>query len=232
VATEIALAMMLLIGAGLLLRSFLRLRGVDPGFRTDHTLCLTIDLTPAKYPKPHDQAAFFQQAAERIGGIAGVQSVGLSTSLDLEGGGSSLSGVQIEGSSEAFKSDSRTINSDYFRTLGIPLSKGRVFTESDREGKPAVAIVNESFARRYFPEVDCVGKRVKFRDWMTIVGVVGDVRGYNSKRGTVPMLYFSYLQDGSSHMRLLVRTSGDPIRWAAGVRSKIASVDKDQPPMA
>jgi putative ABC transport system permease protein len=230
VVSEIALAMVLLIGAGLLLKSFLRLRGVDPGFRTDHTLCLTIDLTPAKYPKPHDQTAFFQQVAERIRGIAGVQSVGLSTSLDLDGGGSSLSGVQIEGRSEDFDTDCRTVNSDYFRTLGIPLVKGRIFTESDREGMPAVAIVNESFARRHFPEADCVGKRVKFRLWMTIVGVVGDVRGYNLKRATVPLMYFSYLQDGSPHMRLLVRTAGDPIKWAAAVRSQIASVDKEQPP--
>ena len=114
--------------------------------------------------------------------------------------------------------------------MGIPLIKGRYFTGLDREEMPGVVIINETFARRFFPNEDCLGKRVRFRKWMTIVGVVGDVRGYSLQRETKPTMYRSYLQDGSSHMRLLVRTVGDPIKWAAAVRSQIASIDKDQPP--
>jgi putative ABC transport system permease protein len=231
VVSEIALAMVLLIGAGLLLRSFLRLRGVDPGFRTDHTLCLTIDLTPAKYPKPQDQARFFKRVIEQLNILAGVQSVGASSSLDFYGSsGGTISGVQVEGRPEPFDTGWTTVSADYFRTMGIPLLNGRSFSESDREGMPGVIIVNETFARRFFPNADCLGKRVKVHDWRTIVGVVGDVRGYGVTRETTPTIYCSYLQDGQSHMRLLVRTSGDPIRWAAAVRSQIASVDKDQPP--
>ena len=234
VVFEVALAMVLLIGAGLLFRSFLRLRGMDTGFRSDRILSLKMDLTTSKYRSPTNQAAFFQEVMERIRGLNGVQSVAGGSSLPADSGYSyTESGVAIQGWPEAVTVDYSAVSADYFRTLGIPILQGRYFTDADREGRPGVAIVNEAFARHYFPEGNCLGRKIENwnqkNDWLTIVGVVGDVRGWQDSEAS-PGMYLSYLQAGESHMELLVRTVGDPHGVAAAVRSQIAGVDKDQPP--
>jgi putative ABC transport system permease protein len=234
IVCETALAMVLLVGAGLLFRSFLRVRGIDPGFKSEHTLSLTIDLTLSKYPTPKDQTRFFQQVIEGIKRIEGVQLVGGSGCPPLGGRLNSESGLAVEGRSEqidlAFVAK---VSPDYFRTMKIPLKQGRYFGEGDREGSPSVAIVNETFARRYFPNEMCLGKRVESwvhkNDWLTIVGVVGDVRGWVEIEPN-PEIYLPYLQAGEPYMTLLVHTAGNPMLWAGAVRSQIASVDKDQPP--
>jgi len=149
------------------------------------------------------------------------------------------SGVTIEG----HRSDSSdrmeriafaAVSSDYFRTMDIPLRRGRFFSESDGEGAPGVAIVNESFVRRYFPDEDPLGKRVETpfqrNEFLTIVGVVGDVRQMGLDKEGDPQIYRSYLQAGTSFMSLMVRTTGDPMKMASAVCSRIASVDRDQPP--
>jgi putative ABC transport system permease protein len=128
-----------------------------------------------------------------------------------------------------------SVSPDYFRTMGIPLVQGAYFGDGDRGGSPSVAIVNESFARRYFPGEVCVGRRVESliqkNEWMTIVGIVGDVRGLiGLEREPEPEIYLPYLQAGDPSMTLLVRTAGNPMHWAAAVRGQVASVDKDQPP--
>ena len=233
VVCEVALAMVLLIGAGLLFRSFLRLSGIDMGFRLDRILCLNIDVTPAKYPRARDQATFFKQAMERTKSLAGVQSVAGSTSAPFEGY-YALADLKIEGQPDSNSTISWTVaSSDYFHTLGIPLIQGRYFADSDREGEQMVAIVNQSFARRYFPAGNCLGRRVESwvhkNEWLNIVGVVGDVRP-DQETDASPEIYLSYLQAGQPHMTLVVRTAGDPMNLAAAVRSQIASVDKDQPP--
>jgi len=233
VVFEVALAMVLLIGGGLLFRSFLRLRGMDTGFKSDHVLSFTINLTTSKYPKPRDQAAFFQQVMERIRRLAGVESVGANTCAPL-GNSLATAPLNIEGQPESDSTISwGAVSSDYFRTLGIPLLRGRYFTDSDREGPSAVAIVNRSFTRRYFPDGNYLGRRVESwvqkNDWLTIVGVVGDVRPDLESEAS-PEMYLPYLQAGEDHMMLLVRTAGNPMNLAAAVRSQIASVDKDQPP--
>jgi putative ABC transport system permease protein len=234
IVCETALAMVLLVGAGLLFRSFLRVRGIDPGFKSEHTLSLAIDLTPSKYPTPKDQARFFQQVIEGIKRIEGVQLVGASGCPPLGNRLNSVSDLAVEGRSEkisiAFVSN---VSPDYFRTMKIPLKQGRYFGEGDRDGSPSVAIVNESFARRYFPNEMCLGRRVENwvhkNDWLTIVGVVGDVRGW-VEREPNPEIYLPYLQAGEPYMTLLVHTAGNPMLWAGAVRRQIASVDKDQPP--
>ena len=229
VVFEVALAMVLLIGAGLLFRSFLRLRGFDTGFRSDRILAVSINLTITKYPKPQDQALFFTQVMERLRGLPGVQSVAAGTTLPSESAGGSEQAT-IEGRPEAVTLWYRTVSSDYFRTLGVPLLEGRFLTDADREGAPSVAVVNESFARRYFPDGDGVGKRVgSLNDWTTIVGIVADVRPWLETEAS-PEIYISYLQTATPFMDLALRTSGDPKRLAAAVRSQIASVDKEQPP--
>jgi putative ABC transport system permease protein len=235
VVFEVALAMVLLIGAGLLFRSFLRLRGMDTGFRSDRILSLSIDLTTSKYPTPRDQAAFFREVIEKIRGLRQVESVAAGNSLPSETAGASATGVAIEGRPETANIVFRTVSSDYFRTLGIPLLQGRYFTDADREGSPSVAIVNESFARLYFREGNCLGRRVEDWDrknaWTTIVGVVADVRPWLETEVS-PEMYLSYLQAGEPRMDIAVRTLGHPHSLAAEVRSQIASVDRDQPPYA
>ena len=234
VVSETALAMVLLVGAGLLLRSFLRVLEIDLGFKPEHTLCVSIDLTLSKYPTPKDQARFFQQVIEGIKSWEGVQSVAGSGMPPLGNRTGTVTGFAVEGRSEEIGGASFDIISpDYFRTMGIPLKQGRYFGDNDRDGMPGVAIVNETFARRYFPNEICLGRRVSSwvhkKDWLTIVGIVGDTR-HRVEKEPSPQIYVPYLQDGQPFMTLLIRTAGDPRLWEGAVRRQIASVDKDQPP--
>ena len=231
--SETALTMVLLVGAGLLFRSFLRARGIDLGFKSEHTLFLSVDLTLSKYPTPRDQAKFFEQVIEGIKSLDGVQWVGGSGCPPLGNRSNSVSDLAVDGRSEkipiAFVAN---ISPDYFRAMGISLKQGRYFGDADRDGAPSVAIVNESFARRYFPNEICLGRRldswVHKNDWLTIVGVVGDVRAW-AEADPRPQIYVPYLQAGEPYMTLLVHTAGNPRLWEGAVRRQIASVDKDQP---
>jgi putative ABC transport system permease protein len=238
VIAEVAIALVLLIGAGLLLRSMLLLQRVDPGFRLGNILCMTIDLTPSKYPKPRDQASYFQRVIERVQALPGVQSAALSACVPLGHFGMQMSGVEVEG--RPAPEDDRdqrisfnVVSSDYFRTMNISLRAGRYFSEADSEGAPGVAIVSEAFARSYFQNENPIGRQLKTpfqrNEWLTIVGVVGDVHQEGLDRQAQPQLYRSYLQAGTQFMALVVRTSGDPLKIAPAVRSQVMSVDRDQP---
>ena len=234
IISETSLALVLLVGAGLLVRSFMRVRGIDMGFKFEHTLSMDIDLTPSKYPTSRDQSRFFQQVMERIKGLGGVESVGGSSGPPLGGYTSSISDLTLQGRPEQIPTTIYAmVSPDYFRTMGIPLMQGRNFTDADREGSPSVVIVNETFAHRYLPGENCLGRKIESwiqkNDWLTIVGVVGDVRSSAESEPT-PEVYLPYLQVGSPHMTLLVRTAGDPMHWAAALRNQVATVDKDQPP--
>jgi putative ABC transport system permease protein len=225
--------LVLLVGAGLLVKSFLRVRGIDMGFKSEHTLSLAMDLSPSKYPAPRDQSRFFQQVIEGIKRLGGVESVGGSSGAPLGGNTSSMTGLTLQGRQEELPTTFYSLVSpDYFRTMEIPLLQGRNFADADREGSPSVVIVNESFARRYLPGENCLGRKIESwiqkNDWLTIVGVVGDVRPW-ADREPAPEMYLPYLQAGEPHMTLLVRTAGDPRHWAAAVRNQVASIDKDQP---
>ena len=209
---ETALAMTLVVGAGLLVKSFLRVRGIDMGFKADHTLSMTIALTPSKYPTPRDQAKFFQQVIEGIRGVTGIQSVGASSGAPSGGSLDSISGLTLQGRQEkladAFYS---MVSPDYFRSMGIPLLQGRYFNDADREGSPTVVMVNETFARLYLPGENCLGRKIESwiqkNDWLTIVGVVGDVRSWADSEPT-PEMYLPYLQVGSPHTTLLCARRG------------------------
>ncbi|HXX23065.1 MAG TPA: ABC transporter permease [Terriglobia bacterium] len=231
--SETALAMVLLVGAGLLFRSFMRVLGIDLGFKPERTLSLTVDLTLSKYPTPNQQARFFEQVIDGIRSLEGVRSVAGSGMPPLGGRSGTVTGLVVEGRSEEIRTASFAIISpDYFRTMGIPLRQGRDFGDRDRDGMPSVAIVNESFARRYFPNEVCLGRRVGSwvhkKDWLTIVGIVGDTRHWAEKEPD-PQIYVPYLQDGQPYMTLLVHTAGNPRLWEGAVRRQVASVDKDQP---
>jgi putative ABC transport system permease protein len=182
----------------LLLKSFLLMRGIDPGYRSDRILTLNVNLTHSQYPAPAEQTRFFQQAVERIRALPGVQAVGAGTSLPLGGWSMSVSGLTIEGKPDA---DDRVsvvmVSPDYLRTLAIPLVQGRYLADSDREGSPSIVMLNESFARHFFPGENCLGRRIqnlgRKTDWMTIVGVVRDIRPWPEEAAT-PEMYVSYLQ--------------------------------------
>jgi putative ABC transport system permease protein len=238
VIAEVAIALVLLIGAGLLLRSLLLLQRVDPGFQPGNILCMTIDLTPSKYPKPHDRALYFKQVLDRVQGLPGVQSAALSACIPLGHFGLSMSGFEIEGrptrdGDRGEEASFNVVSSDYFRTMKIGLRAGRWFSESDAEGAPGVAIVSEAFVRAYFQNESPIGRQLKTpfqrNEWLTIVGVADDIRQDGLDREAGPQVYRSYLQAATQFMALAVRTSADPMKMASAVRGQVMSVDRDQP---
>jgi putative ABC transport system permease protein len=235
VMAEIALACVLLLGAGLLTRSYARLHGVDLGFHSDRILSLTLVPTRSRYPDAASQAAYFEQVIERVGSLVGVEAVGADASLPLSQFSMSCS-LEIEGRPRAEGTRDEPINcdivnADYFSAMGIPLKKGRLFTEQDRSGSPLAVVVSEGFCRRHLASQEPIGTRIQClgKDWSTIVGVVGDVHQWGPATEIRPQVYHCYLQTGCEMMSLAVRTAGDPLNLATAVRSCIRSVDKDQP---
>ncbi|HYG33730.1 MAG TPA: ABC transporter permease [Clostridia bacterium] len=242
VILETALALVLVFGAGLLVKSFLELRSVDPGFRPDHILSLSIRPSKVSYPTVSSQADFFKEVIERLRQLPGVAAVGANMSLPLTSLEVNVSGLQIEGRPPDAVENQVTrlgvVNDDYFQAMGIPLKKGRTFSEHDRSGSPPVVLINEKFAQRYFGGEDPIGKHVGWMnsgktDWCAIVGVVGDERN-DMMHPAEPRVYRCYLQAaqagmGLDFMSLAIRTLGEPTKLARAVRSQIWTVDKDQP---
>jgi putative ABC transport system permease protein len=232
---ETALALVLLVGAGLLFRSFLQVRGIDMGFKSRNILSMTIDLTPSQYTTPKAQAAFFEQVMERIRGLEGVQAVAGSSCPPLGNRSTSVTtALAVEGHSiDVPEASATAVSTDYFRAMGIPLMQGRNFTEADRATSPSVAVVDESFARRYCPGGKCLGGRigswVRRKDMLTIVGIVANARD-SAEAEPTPKMYLPFAQASGAYMTVLVRTAGNPRFWTAAVRAQVASVDKNQPP--
>jgi putative ABC transport system permease protein len=236
VITEVALALVLLIGAGLLIKSFMRLRGLDIGFRPEGLLTMRVPLPQAKYPTRQHRVAFYDEALGRIRALPGVQSASVITSVPLTVRGGS-NGFLIEGRPDLVDdkiplANYRVIDADYFRTQGIPLLAGRTFTEQDNQNSEPVVIVSQNLAQKYWPGQDPLGKRIRMGEpWITVVGVVQTVK--NQLVGEPrPHLYIPYRQPHFNFFPpqdLIVRTSGDPLSLAASVRREIWAIDKDQP---
>lgn len=237
VVTEVALSLVLLVGAGLLIKSFWGLLNTDPGFAIDRVLALTLPLSSTQYPQPEDRARFFQQVVRRVSEVPGVEAVGLTDQLPL-GGNESIFDFNIEGRPTAAPGSVPTagyqgVSPDYFRTLNISLREGRVFTDADKADAPQVVVVNEAFARRYFPGEDPVGKRLlptgSRRPPREIIGVVADTRHQDLSAAAYPDVYSSFLQDPSSTMEMVVRTkTADPNEVAPAVRAAIRELSRDQ----
>jgi len=238
VISEIALALLLLVGAGLLARSFVRLMSVDPGLDPRNVLTMDIMLPRGKY-QPPQQAAFFQQLLERLRALPGVQSAGAVYPLPLSGAEEGM-GFGIEGRPPATPGERRNagprwVSPDYFKALKIQLLKGRVFTESDGAEAPLVLVINEAMARQYWPNEDPIGGRVAFNGlgnqpiWREIVGVVKDVRHTALDTESKPQMYFPFTQFPSPFMTLVARTDGDPLSLVAAARSQVQAIDRDQP---
>jgi putative ABC transport system permease protein len=240
VVSEVALSLVLLVGAGLLAKSFLRLQSVNPGFTPDHLLTATLELPRAKYEDDASKSQFFRQVVERAGALPGVEAAGAISHLPLSGK-EELDGFSIEGRTDPIEAsliqtaDFRVITPDYFRAMRIPLLKGRFFNEQDRASTTYSAIIDESFARRFFPGEDPLGKRIdedgsrNRRGFAVIVGVVGGVKHTDVKAEARPAMYVPAEQSPWETMTLVVRSSGDPTALAAALREEVSAVDKDQP---
>ena len=238
VVCEIALTLILLVAAGLLANSFIRLQNVDPGFRVDQVTMVMLPVPQSKYPDGKRQAAFYQRVLEAIERRPEIQSAAILFPSPIEGANANGT-FSIEGQPAAKRADRPfaalgSVSTNYFKTLGIPLIEGRTFTEQDREPAPAVAIVNATLARRYFPGQDPIGKRVRFGDsgdddWITIVGVAGDSRNVGLNEPPTPLLYLPYHRFPLAFMSIAARSAAGAGVVASIVRSELKNIDPEMP---
>jgi len=241
VVIEVAVALTLLVGAGLLIQTFVRLRNLDPGFNPENVLTVTTNLPRGKYGELPQRTAFYQQVLERIRALPGVTSAACTTAAPLawKGGGS---GIAAEGRQTPATGNTvlhRQISPDYFQTMGIPLRQGRRFNEQDGPESLPVAVINETMARQFWPnENNVLGKRFKlgFHDspnpWITVVGIAGDVKekGLDAPAPSemyLPFQQISYFSFAPNN--LVIRKVGDPLNLVAAVRQAVWAVDRDQP---
>jgi len=243
VASEIALAVLLLVGSGLLLRSFSRLQDVPPGFQADHLLVADIPLSQTAYSKPEQRYQFFDRLVERAKALPGVRSAGAASFLPVSGGGSvihfNITGHPPKTPHDYVAAGYRTVTPNYLETLGVPLLRGRMLTPGDNDKAPAVVVINASMAAKYFPNENPLGKRLQLgatpdKDvpTMEIVGVIGDVR---PGLGVDPQteMYLPYRQADLIlpvfQLSVVLRTAADPQLQTAALRSALGEIDPNQP---
>ncbi|MGE5205669.1 MAG: ADOP family duplicated permease [Chlamydiota bacterium] len=245
-AAEVALALVLLAGSGLLLRSFVLLSSVDPGFNPHNLLTAHINLPESKYATREQQRAFLQHILQRLRGLPGVEAAGVANALPL-GGYAGESAVRFEGEAPlppgaAPSVPVTSVSPDYFRSLGIPLIAGRVFREDDGTHADLPIIVNRSFVRRFFPNQDALGKRVRVGapnwPWRSVIGIVGDVRHLGLNHDSEPQLYLPYAASAGDLLAanqsllaaaLTVRSQTSPLELARPLRRQVAEADPDLP---
>jgi putative ABC transport system permease protein len=243
VVTEIALAMMLMVGAGLLMRSFARLQDVEPGFLPTHLLVADLPLSPTEYAKPQQRFQFFDRLLDRARALPRVTSVGAASFLPVSGGGSvihfNIYGHPPKSAHEYVAAGYRTITPNYLETLGVPLLKGRTICEEDRENAPPVVVLNATMARTFFHDENPLGKHIqlgalpdKDTPWMEVVGVVGDVR---PGLGVDPQaeMYLPYRQADAVlpvyQLSVVLRTTIDPMAEASALTGAVREIDSNQP---
>jgi len=235
---QFGLATVLLIGAGLLGGSLLRVLSVNPGFNPDHLLTLQVFLSPVKYPERDSKSAItLHEMLENIRTLPGVRSAGLVNALPITGGPGTefvIEGRPTPRLGEEPGADIRVADPQYFSTMGIPLVAGRVFTEHDSAASARVVLINQTLARKFWPSENPLGQRITMKDWgppLTgeIVGVVGDVKTNGLDEQVGPMIYWSYYQFGLVFNSFVVRTESDPLLMVSAVKSRIWLVDKNQP---
>ena len=243
VVAEVALSLVLLCGAGLLVRSFWILAHVDPGFRTGHVVQAGVGLSPVRYPDAQRRRSYYAQAIEKIGALPGVTGVGAVNRLPLGSPANNVVYLEVEGQpaplpGSATMVDRRVATPQYFQIMGIPLIGGRGFTRQDGSGAPLVAIVNRAMAKRFWPDGDPIGRRVRIglqvqgqnaSPWLAIVGVVGDVRHRGLDMDPNPEFYVPYEQASVQGMVLVARTDGDPRPLVEGVRTQLRALDREEP---
>ncbi|HEV8037497.1 MAG TPA: ABC transporter permease [Bryobacteraceae bacterium] len=235
---QISLALLLLTGAGLLIRSFQQLLHVDPGFQSNNLLSMELRLPQSRYDTPAKLAAFETQLLERIRELSGVVTVGAVNSLPIAGfQGASIISIEGRPSSKSLAAGmlvgQRVASPDYFRTMHTPFLAGRDFTTRDTQGATPAAIINQALAARYFPGEDPLGKRIKIdeagEEWQTIVGITASMHHSGLSADADPEIFSPYLQGPWNTMAFVVRTRGNPEDLAAAVRSQLWVIDKEQP---
>jgi putative ABC transport system permease protein len=237
VTSEVALSLVLLIGAGLLIKSFWRLQHIDPGVDVDNLLTLQLSLPQSEYAKEEQTRSFYQQLVERVKTIPGVQSAGAVNILPLGGGFSCDSFKRDDQPAQPGQepcAEYRSITPDYFRTMGVSLVEGRQFAERDNQDGAQVAIINETFARQFFPDVNPIGMRVTPDTGKAvsreIVGVVEDVKHFGLDKEAAPELYIPHAQDPwPRSMTVVLRASSDAAGLITAVRAEVWAINKDLP---
>jgi putative ABC transport system permease protein len=235
VAAQIALTLVLAVGATLLLRSLGRLREVDPGFSPAQVVSLHLAIPRQKYGTDAEVARFCARVLERVRALAGVESAAMVNRLPLAGG-IQMGGIEVEGVDARrlgiSSTDWRTVTPDYFRTMGIPLREGRDFAESDVEDRPPVGVIDERLARAAWPGQSALGRRFRHAPglpWTTIVGVVGHIRHDRLDEDSRPQVYWNYRQRAQDRMALAVKTRGETQALASSLIAVVRSVDPEQP---
>jgi putative ABC transport system permease protein len=237
VVVEVASALVLLVSAGLLIKSFWQLQMIDPGFNPDNALTVSVALPRSKYPEENQRVAFFQQLIEEARALPGVNAAGVSSSIPLVN--DSVLGFGVQGrpplpTGAGQSTNFYAVSGDYFKAMGIQLLRGRLFTERDTRDSSHVAVINETMARKIFPDEDPIGKRITFdsgednSDWFEIVGIVGDVKQYGLDETTPMQTYEPYTQQPQTSMTLVVRSAGEPTNLTAAIRNAVLQIDKEQ----
>ena len=239
VVTEVALALTLLVGAGLLIKSFSRISAVDPGFQSGNLLTFSITLPRAKYPSDTARIAFYDRVLAEFKTLPGVSSVGATSVLPFGGGWSTSSfdieGYQVPDNTPGPWGDIRSVSPDFAVTLGIPQQRGRFINDADRPGAPPVVVIDEELARRYFPNANPIGRRITFNrgapqtTWITIIGVVGHAAHEGLDAEKRIQVYFPFRQSGAGNLNFALRTPGDPTALISSVRTAVRRVDPEQP---
>jgi putative ABC transport system permease protein len=239
VVSEIALSLLLLVGAGLLIRSFIRLQQFELGFNPNNLLTMRVQLPGSKYRESKQVTTFYQQLLERIEAVPGVQSAGAISTIFLDDTPNStnftIEGKPVMTGAESIEVPFDAVSPAYFKVMGIPLLRGREFDNRDVDGSPPVAIINDTFAQRFFPGEDPIGKRYMYgqpgpdnTNWITIVGIVGDMRRTGFDRPVRPETFLPEAQAGDNALTVVARTSGNPANFASALRSEVWAIDKDQ----
>jgi predicted permease len=239
---EVSLALMVLIGAGLLMRSFYRVLSVNLGFAPEHVLTLNLNLTSSRFPKPEEKLAFFSDVLRRVESLPGVRSAALADSLPLSHYQARMMisppwlAVKAESSpfSNIVQMSRVAVSPAYFYTLGIPLLKGRTFTDADNERAPKVAVINQALAQHLWPNEDPVGRDLPIpgpggSTGIRIIGVVGNTHHQGPGQDVESEIYVPYLQGPGNMMQLAIRTAADPASLASTVRREVAAIDPEQP---
>ena len=237
VVCEVAMSLVLLVGAGLMIRSFWKLQSVDPGFDTSNALTLSVGLSPVRYAEPQQQLAFHDRVLEQIKAQPGVVAVGSTTTIPLTGGGSrqpfTIEGRPAPPVSEQPLAQTRYVSPDYFRAIGIPIRQGRAFEDRDRDGAPQVVIISEAMARRFWPGQNPLGQRLtaSFHEQQgprEVVGVVGDVKSRGLDDDAAATMYLPFRQAPRPWITFVARTASDPQGFVQPVSRVVYAVDKEQ----
>jgi putative ABC transport system permease protein len=235
--TEVALAIVLLVAAGLLIRSFVNLLAVNPGYTSKNLLTMRVSLPLPRYEQKGQREAFYLEVLQRVSSLPGVDAAGAINHLPLTsfafGGWLRVPGGPQTQTQERTATPIGVISPDYFRAMGIPLLDGRAFTERDNSESPRVVILSEALARELFPNEGSIGKQVwvpgASRDTPTVIGVVGDVRHQGLDQDATPQVYVPYPQQAPASMTMVIRTTTDPLALAASVRNQVLAVDRSLP---